>query len=200
MRDSERWCSQDNHKTVPDCGVKTVSKSDRDGMLISTFAAVTGITVESVRYGERRGLLQTCVVQFGRGRRYNTASVARVTCIKATQSLGFTLVEVADLLRLDNGHDCRATQALAVTKLATVRDKLETLRRAPAHHPRHRLRLLAPTESRTLASPVAHTPRASPAVRPIAQLASAPPAVHATLPVHPLATASTPPHVPGHPP
>lgn len=99
------------------------------GMLIGAFAATTGITVESVRYYERRGLLPTSVAQRGRGRRYDAAAAARVTFIKAAQSLGFTLDEVAALLRLDDGSHCRETQALAARKLTVVRDKIETLRR-----------------------------------------------------------------------
>ncbi|MDZ7630078.1 MAG: MerR family DNA-binding protein [Gemmatimonadaceae bacterium] len=99
------------------------------GMLIGAFAAATGLTVESVRYYERRGLLLTSVAQRGRGRRYDAAAVARVQFIKASQGLGFTLDEVAALLRLDDGRHCRETQALATVKLATVREKLATLRR-----------------------------------------------------------------------
>lgn len=109
-----------------------MEQSPPAGMLIGAFATATGLTVESVRYYERRGLLMTSVSQRGRGRRYDAAAVARVQFIKASQGLGFTLDEVAALLQLDDGTHCRETQALAAAKLATVRQKLRTLRRMEA--------------------------------------------------------------------
>ena len=80
--------------SVPKYGVKTMAPVPASGMLIGAFAAAVGVGIETVRYYERRGLLQTSVAERGRGRRYGASAVSRLTFIKAAQDLGFSLDEV----------------------------------------------------------------------------------------------------------
>lgn len=65
----------------------------------------------------------------GSVRRYGEGDVARVRFIKSAQRLGFSLDEVAGLLRLDDGTHCDEARDLAEHKLADVRSKLADLRR-----------------------------------------------------------------------
>lgn len=51
----------------PKYGVKTMAPVPTSGMLIGAFAAAVGVAIETVRYYERRGLLQTSVAERGRG-------------------------------------------------------------------------------------------------------------------------------------
>ncbi|HEQ0030037.1 TPA: MerR family DNA-binding protein, partial [Pseudomonas aeruginosa] len=55
--------------------------------------------------------------------------VARVKFVKSAQRLGFSLEEVAGLLRLDDGAHCDEARVLAEQKLGDVRGKLADLRR-----------------------------------------------------------------------
>ena len=96
---------------------------------IGAFAAAAGVNVETVRYYQRKGLLNEPDKPYGSIRRYGQADIARVRFVKTAQRLGFTLDEVAILLTLDDGMQCRQAQSLAEHKLSDVRSKLADLRR-----------------------------------------------------------------------
>ncbi len=96
---------------------------------IGSFATTAGVNVETIRFYQRRKLLPLPVRKYGHIRRYGAADVARVRFIKAAQGLGFSLDEVAELLRLDDGAHCDHARVAAEAKLHEVRAKLASLRR-----------------------------------------------------------------------
>jgi len=98
-------------------------------MTIGGLARAVGVNVETIRFYQRRGLLPEPKRQRGSVRRYTAADVARVRFIKSAQRLGFSLDEVADLLRLEDGTHCDEARALAESKLAVVRARLADLQR-----------------------------------------------------------------------
>jgi MerR family transcriptional regulator, mercuric resistance operon regulatory protein len=98
-------------------------------LTIGTFAAEASVSVETVRYYQRRGLLAEPERPGGGIRRYGSADVARVKFIKAAQHLGFSLDEVSALLRLEDGTHCGEARALGQHKLDDVRERLAALRR-----------------------------------------------------------------------
>ena len=67
---------------------------------IGDVAARAGVTVETLRYYERRGLLPPARRLRSGYREYTADTVAVVRFIKRAQSLGFTLAEVEELVRL----------------------------------------------------------------------------------------------------
>ncbi|MBL8346308.1 MAG: Hg(II)-responsive transcriptional regulator [Rubrivivax sp.] len=103
--------------------------SDQQGMTIGAVAKAAGVNVETVRFYQRRALLPEPNKPYGSIRRYEGRDVARVRFVKAAQRLGFSLDEVAGLLKLDDGTHCDETRRLAEAKLADVRQKLKDLRR-----------------------------------------------------------------------
>jgi MerR family mercuric resistance operon transcriptional regulator len=52
----------------------------------------------------------------------------RLRFIKRAQAMGFTLAEIANLLRLRTRRSCRATRGLAATKLEIVDSRIRELR------------------------------------------------------------------------
>ena len=98
-------------------------------LAIGAFAAAAGVTVETVRYYQRRGLVTEPERAGGSIRRYDEADVARVRFIKSAQRLGFSLDEIEGLLALDDGTHCREARALGQRKLIDVREKLSELKR-----------------------------------------------------------------------
>ncbi len=98
-------------------------------LTIGTVAAAAGVNVETIRFYHRKGLLAEPDKPYGGIRRYSEIDVERVRFVKAAQRLGFTLDEVAGLLRLDDGAHCDEARALADQKLADVRTRLADLRR-----------------------------------------------------------------------
>ena len=94
---------------------------------IGRVATLAGVTVETVRYYQRRGLVTTPPKPQRGQRRYNATIVQRIRFIRRAQALGFTLEEAANLLRLEVPGACAATRALAAHKVALIESKLHDL-------------------------------------------------------------------------
>ncbi|MGH8676123.1 MAG: Hg(II)-responsive transcriptional regulator [Burkholderiales bacterium] len=99
------------------------------GMTIGALANACGVGVETVRYYQRRGLLDEPRRPAGSVRRYGEATVRRLRFIKRSQQLGFTLDEIEKLLRLENTPDCARASKLASARLAEVEAKIADLER-----------------------------------------------------------------------
>ena len=100
-----------------------------ESLTIGAFAKAAGVNVETIRFYQRKGLLPEPDKPYGSIRRYGETDVARVKFVKSAQRLGFSLDEVAGLLRLDDGAHCDEARVLAEQKLGDVRGKLADLRR-----------------------------------------------------------------------
>ena len=100
------------------------------GLLIGELARAAGISVEAVRFYERRGLIEQPPRPYGGARRYPEALVRRIEFIRHAKSLGFTLAEVGEMLALsgDDPATCGEVQRMAQGKLALLREKREALR------------------------------------------------------------------------
>jgi MerR family transcriptional regulator, mercuric resistance operon regulatory protein len=99
---------------------------DRE-ITIGTLARAAGVNVETIRYYQRRELLEEPPKPLGSHRRYPPEAVKRVRFIKRAQQLGFTLV--TSLLTLEDGQSCRATRLLAEQKLAVIETRIHDLSR-----------------------------------------------------------------------
>jgi MerR family mercuric resistance operon transcriptional regulator len=100
-------------------------------MTIARLAAAGGVGVETVRYYQRRGLLDE-PPKAGSVRRYGAADLRRLLFIRRAQSAGFTLEEISELLELDSGHDRPRVRALAAERLAALDSKIAELEAARA--------------------------------------------------------------------
>ncbi|MDE1953444.1 MAG: Hg(II)-responsive transcriptional regulator [Betaproteobacteria bacterium] len=107
----------------------TQTVTPESGLSIGQLAAAGAVNVETVRFYQRRGLLGTPDKRYGSMRRYSTQDLVRLRFIKSAQRLGFSLDQVTDLLRLQDGTHCDDARRLAEAKLADVRDKLADLQR-----------------------------------------------------------------------
>lgn len=99
------------------------------GLSVGAFAAAAGVNVETIRFYQRKGLLPEPRRPYGQIRRYGEPDVARVKFVKSAQRLGFSLEEIAGLLRLEDGTHCDEARVMAEQKLEDVRSKLRDLRR-----------------------------------------------------------------------
>lgn len=103
-----------------------------DNLTIGGFAMASGVTVETVRFYQRKGLLPQPRKPYGGIRRYGADDVTRVRFVKSAQRLGFSLDEIADLLCLEDGTHCDEASHLAQSKLENVHGKLADLLRIEA--------------------------------------------------------------------
>ena len=102
---------------------------DKTGATIGALAEAAGVNVETIRFYQRKGLMPEPEKPYGSIRRYGAAELARVRFIKSAQRLGFSLEEVGELLKLEDGARCSEARQLAEQKLVDVRQKLSELQR-----------------------------------------------------------------------
>lgn len=96
-------------------------------MTISRLAGAAGVNVETVRFYQRSGLIDEPARPYSGYRTYGSDDVRRIRFIKRAQLLGFTLDEIANLLKLEGSQTCASTRDLAAKKLAMVEAKLTDL-------------------------------------------------------------------------
>jgi MerR family transcriptional regulator, mercuric resistance operon regulatory protein len=107
------------------------------GMTIAGLAREGGVGVETVRYYQRRGLLDTPERPSRAGggggiRRYGTDDVHRLRFIRSAQAAGFTLEQIGELLALDTTDDRARACELANEWIAALDAKIEELERVRA--------------------------------------------------------------------
>lgn len=107
-------------------------ETTKDSLTIGELAALAGVGVETIRFYQRKGLAPEPPRRAGAIRRYGTTDVERLRFVKSAQSLGFSLDEVAELLRLEDGAHCKEASFLAESKLSDIRRKLAELSRMEA--------------------------------------------------------------------
>ena len=102
-----------------------------EGLRAGQVAAAAGVNPQTLRYYERRGLLEEPDRTLGGHRVYSEEAVILLRVIKTAQRLGFTLAEIADLLESGSVHHGRrpdaGLQARAAAKLGEVRQKITDL-------------------------------------------------------------------------
>jgi MerR family mercuric resistance operon transcriptional regulator len=100
-----------------------------ENLTIGALAIEAKVGVETIRFYQRKGLMQEPERSPGSVRRYGQRDLGRVRFIKSAQRLGFNLDEVAQLLTLEDGAHCNEAREQAQLKLADVRAKLVDLER-----------------------------------------------------------------------
>jgi MerR family mercuric resistance operon transcriptional regulator len=92
------------------------------------LATEAGVSVETVRYYQRRKLIAEPKRPPGRVRRYGGADAQRLHFIKDAQRLGFSLSEVNELLQLLGPMSCSKTRKIAAAKLQFVDERIRELK------------------------------------------------------------------------
>jgi MerR family transcriptional regulator, mercuric resistance operon regulatory protein len=95
-------------------------------MTIAKLARTGGVGVETVRYYQRRGLLDE-PEKSGAIRRYGEEDIRRLRFIRTAQAAGFTLEEIGELLALDATEDRARARAMAEHRIAAIDAKITEL-------------------------------------------------------------------------
>jgi len=96
---------------------------------IGKLAAAGGVGVETIRYYQRRSLLQT-PTRDREIRRYGSDDLRRLRFIRQAQSAGFTLEEIKELLDLDASEDRPRARELAKARVKALDEKIAELEQA----------------------------------------------------------------------
>ena len=104
--------------------------SATDTFPIGKLSTLSGVTIETIRYYERIGLLaRPQRTQSGR-RLFGQDELRVLVFIRRSRELGFSLDEIRELLRLaEQKASCRQVRDITVPRLADVRARLRDLRR-----------------------------------------------------------------------
>ena len=98
-------------------------------LTIGQLAAGGNVGVETIRFYQRKGLLETPARDSGI-RRYGSEDVRRLRFIKRAQAAGFTLEEIRELLELDAGEERSRARELARSRVEALNTKIAELNRA----------------------------------------------------------------------
>lgn len=95
---------------------------------IGEVAARTGVTIDTLRYYEKRRLLPRVPRSSGGFRLFPQESVERVRFIKQAQELGFSLDEISELLTTGGAAECRRVRDLLRAHLAELDNRIKAMR------------------------------------------------------------------------
>lgn len=98
-------------------------------MTIGRVAKQAGVNIETVRYYEREGLLETPQRSDSGYRQYPSDAVRRIRFIRRAKDLGFTLKEISELLslRTEPGASCADVKLRAGDKIADIDERVREL-------------------------------------------------------------------------
>ena len=90
------------------------------------LARATGVSPDTLRHYERKGLLPAAQRSSNGYREYPPDASARVRLVRRAVALGFTLDELARIFKVrdEGGAPCREVRALAASKLALLEGRI----------------------------------------------------------------------------
>jgi MerR family mercuric resistance operon transcriptional regulator len=95
-------------------------------LTIGNLAKQAEVTVETIRYYQRIGLLDQPGKSGSGYRHYPSHAITRIRFIKRAQQAGFTLKEIAQLLSLDDDH-CADVRKIAEQKCLQIDAQIKDL-------------------------------------------------------------------------
>jgi MerR family transcriptional regulator, copper efflux regulator len=112
-------------------GVYTASREEKtmEKLTTSRVAQLGGVNLETIRYYERRGLLQKAPRTEAGYRQFSPEAAQRLRFIKRAKGLGFSLGEIGELLalRVQPKQKRGDVRTRAEAKIADIESKIETL-------------------------------------------------------------------------
>jgi len=98
---------------------------------IGQAAQRSGVTIETIRYYEREGIVPKPDRTASGRRAYSEGDIARLRFVKKCRNLGFPISGARSLLGLTDGSEtsCATAQTIASKHLADVQHKMAELKR-----------------------------------------------------------------------
>jgi len=103
--------------------------SDQALFTIGALAKSTGLTVDTLRYYEKQGLLKPSGRSSTGYRLFSAEAVSQLNFIRQAKAVGFTLKEIQELiaLQVSKEADCQAVHAVATLRLQQIKQKIDQL-------------------------------------------------------------------------
>lgn len=97
-------------------------------LTIGALAKAANVNIETIRYYQRIGLISEPVKPVQGYRIYPNESLIRIKFIKRAQQLGFSLLEIEELLELGEGH-CEDVRLRAEQKRTQIDKQIKDLKK-----------------------------------------------------------------------
>ena len=103
-------------------------------LTIGQVAKTTGVTVETIRFYEKQGLIGEPQRSSAGYRQYSATAIKRLYFIQRAKEVGFTLKDIKELLslRTQPGVSCEDIKHRAVVKMTDIEQKITELKRMHA--------------------------------------------------------------------
>ncbi len=103
--------------------------NSKGGFFIGELAKQAGVTVDTIRYYEKIGLLPRPQRRMSGYRVYDPQTVYQLVFIKQSQELGLSLAEIAQLLQLQKNDRaaCIEVKQLLINKIAETDRRIQAL-------------------------------------------------------------------------
>ena len=98
---------------------------------IGQLSKRTGVKIPTIRYYEQMGLIDVPERSGGNQRRYTADGLSRLSFIRHSRDLGFSIEDIKGLLELSQHPEkpCHDAHGIAVQHLKNVQDRIAKLRR-----------------------------------------------------------------------
>lgn len=98
---------------------------------IGQLSKRTGVKIPTIRYYEQMGLLDAPERSEGNQRRYSTDGLRRLSFIRHSRELGFSIEDIRELLELSQHPEkpCRDAHGIASRHLGEIRERIDRLKR-----------------------------------------------------------------------
>lgn len=106
-----------------------VQSQGAESLTIGGLAGSGGVGIETIRFYQRKGLLQTPTRETGI-RRYGQEDLRRLRFIRQAQTAGFTLEEIKELLALDASQERSRARELAKGRIGVLNARIAELQQA----------------------------------------------------------------------
>jgi len=105
------------------------SETVLEGVQIGMVSQATGLSIDTIRFYQRIGLLRAPVRSAGGFRLFSSEEIQDLHFIAKVQNLGFSLEEIKHLLSLrkNTAFGCREVRDLIRAKIKDVRSKIQAL-------------------------------------------------------------------------
>lgn len=105
--------------------------SKKDEYTIGQLAKSVDVNVQTLRFYERKGLLKPARRLESKYRIYDSDGLKRIQFIRKAKSMGFSLNEIQELLKLrvNTRERCENVRAKAANKLKEVRERIASLQK-----------------------------------------------------------------------
>ena len=101
------------------------------GYAIGAMSKRTGVNIETIRYYERIELMPKADRTQGGNRQYNHQQLKRLSFIKRSRELGFSIAEIRELLSMMDSEavSCGEVHDMTVGHLKSVHEKIASLKK-----------------------------------------------------------------------